>query len=269
MPNIDWSKIDASYVTEDALKAVPSLPPVPDVVTKVPGSTWTLRHWDDGYHTPLEPLPSPRRDAWVTEENPLEADVFYSMRSPYSYLAIFRLAYLHSNYNININVRVIFPIAVRTRSESGASGLTGRWYYVPYSVVDMPRTARHQGIPFRNAHPDPIVQDLYLPGGSATGAVAPMEEQPYISWLVRLGNAAELQGKSLEYCLAVSPLIWGARAPVGEWPLHVKDAVIGIGMDYDAVIKDIQQQPEKYDAVWAKNVDDHALSGQGGVPTMV
>ena len=99
-------------------------------------------------------------------------------------------------------------------------------------------------------------------------AVAPMERQPYISWLVRLGNAAELEGKALEYVLAVSPLIWGARAPLGEWPLHIKEAVNSIGMDYDAVIADIQKNPEKYDAVWQKNAEDHGKTGHGSVPVM-
>jgi 2-hydroxychromene-2-carboxylate isomerase len=95
-----------------------------------------------------------------------------------------------------------------------------------------------------------------------------MTAQPYISWLTRLAMAAQMEGKALEYCLAVSPLIWGARAPIGEWPLHVKDAVNGIGLDYDATIKDIQTNPEKYDVMWDKNADDFQSTGQGGVPTM-
>jgi 2-hydroxychromene-2-carboxylate isomerase len=269
--DVDWDNNDTTYEAPGARNAVPDLPPIPDVKSSLPEKPWTIRHWDDGYHEPLEVLPAPLNGAanLVTEENPLKVDVFYSMRSPYSYLALYRLAYLHSNYNVDVNVRVLFPIAVRTRSDSGeASGLTGRWYYFPYSVMDMPRTGRYHGVPFRFANPDPILQDIYLPGGKAGGAVAPMENQPYISWLVRLGSAAELEGKSLEYVLAVSPLIWGARTPLGEWPLHVRDAVNSIGMDYDAVIKDIQENPEKYDAVWAKNAEDHASTGQGGVPTM-
>jgi 2-hydroxychromene-2-carboxylate isomerase len=268
--DVDWDKNDTTYEAPGAREAVPVMPPIPDVRSEIPKNPWTVRHWDDGYHKPSEALPAPKRSGKdvVTEENPLEVDVYYSMRSPYSYLSLFRLAYLNSNYNVNVNVKVIFPIAVRTRSDDGkASGLTGRWYYFPYSVMDMPRTGLYHGVPFRFANPDPILQDNY-PRGEATGSVAPMEKQPYITWLVRLASAAQLQGKSLEYVLAVSPLIWGARAPLGEWPLHVKGAVNSIGMDYDAVIKDIQKNPKKYDAVWAKNAEEHAATGQGGVPTM-
>jgi 2-hydroxychromene-2-carboxylate isomerase len=268
---VDWDNNDTTYEVPGARDAVPDMPPIPDVKSSLPENPWTMRHWDDGYHKPKEALPVPKRSGKdvVTEENPLKIDVFYSMRSPYSYLSLFRLAYLNSNYNVDVNIKVIFPIAVRTRSDSGkASGLTGRWYYFPYSIIDLPRTGLYNGVPFRWANPDPILQDIYLPGGKAAGAVAPMEKQPYISWITRLASAAQLEGKSLEYTLAVSPLIWGARAPLGEWPLHVKDAVNSIGMDYDAVIKDIQANPEKYDAVWAKNAEDHAATGQGGVPTM-
>jgi 2-hydroxychromene-2-carboxylate isomerase len=267
---VDWDNNESTYVTPAALAAVPDMPPIPDVRTAKSLDNWAWNHWDDGYHKPENELPAPLsgvKDV-VTEENPLEIDVFYSMRSPYSYLVLYRLAYLHSNYNVDVNIRVIFPIAVRNRSDSGTSSeLTGRWYHYGYSVMDMPRTARYQGLPFRYAQPDPILQDTY-PQATATMAVAPMEKQPFISWLVRLGNAAELEGKSLEYVLAVSPLIWGARAPLGEWPLHIEEAVNSIGMDYDAVIADIQKNPEKYDAIWQKNSEDHGKTGHGSVPVM-
>ena len=99
-------------------------------------------------------------------------------------------------------------------------------------------------------------------------AVAPIEKQPYIAWLTRLGAAALLHGKSMEYCLAVSPLIWGGRSKPGEWPFHVEAAVNSIdGLDYDDIIADIRANPQKYDDVWLKNQDDFQATGQGGVPT--
>jgi 2-hydroxychromene-2-carboxylate isomerase len=261
----DWDNLDCTYEAPGAREAVPDLPPVPDVTTlDPPKDNWVWTHVSNGHHKTSD-LPAPQTKV-VSEEDPLEVDVFYSMRSPYSYLSLFRLAYLNSNYNVNVNIKVIFPIAARTRTKGGKAG-SGRWYYYLYSVMDAPRTALYEGIPFRYANPDPIKQDVWPPG-AYTGAVAPMEKQPYISWVVRLGNAAQLQGKSLEYCLAVSPLIWGARTKLGEWPMHVEAAVNSIGMDYDAVIKDIQANPEKYDAVWQQNQVEFQMTGQGGVPTM-
>ena len=262
---IDWDTLKPTYEAPGARDAAPDMPPVPDVSSPPPDNNWSWVHDNWEWEDPQEALPAPRTRV-VTEEDPLEVDVFYSMRSPYSYLSLFRLAYLNSNYNCNVNIRVIFPIAARTRSASGKPQ-GGRWYYYGYSVMDMPRCGQYEGIPFRYANPDPILQDI-RPQGEASRAVAPMEKQPYISWLTRLGGAAQLEGKTMEYCLAVSPLIWGARAPLGEWPLHVADAVNSIGMDHDAVIKDIHANPDKYDAVWQKNQVDFQMTGQGGVPTM-
>jgi 2-hydroxychromene-2-carboxylate isomerase len=229
---------------------------------------WCSTHYNDFYHKPRKPFPAPNREI-VSEENPLEVDVFYSMRSPYSYLALFRLAYLHSCYNVNVNIRVIFPVAARTAKPGEKSAIGGRWYFWRYSVGnDMQRTGRYEGIPWRFANPDPIVADTYPPE-SGTQITAPMDKQPYIAWLVRLGNAAQLKGKTLEYCLAVSPLIWGAQTKIGEWPFHVEAGFNSVdGLNYDETIKDIQANPDKYDAVWQKSQDDFDMTGQGGVPTM-
>ena len=86
----------------------------------------------------------------------MDLAVYITMRSPYSYLVLHRVAYLQSQYNVDITVKVVFPNAVRTQSEDGKSSVFGRWYYGAYSVVDQPRTALYQGVPFRWAHPDPI-----------------------------------------------------------------------------------------------------------------
>jgi 2-hydroxychromene-2-carboxylate isomerase len=267
VPAIDWDNLESTYTAPGALEIVPDMPPIADVTTPAPGDNWTWEHDDWGYYKPNKELPRVIRDTIVTEENPLKVDVFYSMRSPYSYLSLFRLAYLHSNYNVDVNIKVIFPIAVRTRKKSGHAG-SGRWYYYGYSVMDARRTGKYEGIPFRYANPDPILEDV-RPQGEATMAVAPMDKQPWITWLVRMGNAAQLQGKSLEYCLAVSPLIWGGRSVPGEWPFHVEDAVNSVdGLNYDQMIADIRANPQKYDDVWAQNSVDHQNTGQGGVPEM-
>ena len=87
---------------------------------------------------------------------------------------------------------------------------------------------------------------------------------------LKLGSAAELAGKSNEYVAAVSPLIWGGRASVGEWPKMVPDAFErGTGLNYEKTIKDIQKNPKKYDAVWQAHQVAQLKTGHGGVPNMV
>jgi len=262
----DWDNLGASYEAPGARDVVPKMPPVPDVTTMdPPKDNWVWTHYDEGCHKPQKPFPAAEREI-ISESNPLEVDVFYSMRSPYSYLALFRLAYLNSNYNVNVNIKVIFPIAARTSKPGQKSELAGRWYYFWYSQYDAARTGRYEGIPFRFANPDPIVNNVYPPGSSQQ--VAPLDHQPYITWLVRLANAAQIENKAMEFCLAVSPLIFGGETKIGEWPFHVEQAVDSIGMNYDAVIKDINANPQKYDAVWQKNQEEFQVTGQGGVPTM-
>ena len=246
----------------------PESPPVPSVSDPSDHSgNWLHEYYNDDAHPAANPMLAPLT-AIVTPENPLKAQVYWSMRSPYSYLVLQRITYLNSNYNVDIDVRVIFPVAARTRKDSGKAG-SGRWYKWEDAVHDTRRVGKFQGVPFRCAYPDPIKQDLYPPPPASTGMVAPLEEQPYISWLTRLGAAAQLQGKALEYINAVSPLIWGARTPNGKWPEYVEDAVNGMGMDYDAVIKDIRRNPEMHDQVWIDNQVGQQMAGHGGVPLMV
>lgn len=265
----------ATWSAAMADDVVPKLPPVPDAGSSPPPKdNWNWKYYDDTAHSyrnesHLLPDPAPLTDV-VTPENPLQVDVFYSMRSPYSYLVLQRLTWLNSNYNVDVNIKVIFPVAVRTPEMfSGGTGKGGggRWYKWADTVNDTRRVGRYEGVPYRFADPDPILQDTYPPG-QASGRIAPLEEQPYIAWLVRLACAAQLEGKSLEYVNAVSPLIWGARVPPGEWPKHVEAAVNSIGMDYDATIHGIQTNPEKYDAVWMQNQEEQMMTGHGGVPNM-
>ena len=43
----------------------------------------------------------------------LSFDLFWSFRSPYSYLATPRLVRLAAEYDLDVNVRPVLPIAVR------------------------------------------------------------------------------------------------------------------------------------------------------------
>ena len=43
---------------------------------------------------------------------PLEIDVFWSFRSPWSYLATRRLRHWQEQYQLKVNLRVVYPIAI-------------------------------------------------------------------------------------------------------------------------------------------------------------
>jgi len=72
--------------------AVPDLPPMP--VTDDPkhdpnAFLWT--HFKDNVYPPKVVGVPTARTRIVTEDDPIEVDVYWSMRSPYSYLALNRL----------------------------------------------------------------------------------------------------------------------------------------------------------------------------------
>jgi 2-hydroxychromene-2-carboxylate isomerase len=263
--------IDATWPHDPA---VPELPPMPDTDETPAGPDSFLNsHFQDGVHTPVaQGVPALRsRDEPVTEEDPLKVDVCWSMRSPYSYLVLNRLVWLNSNYCVDVNIRPVMPVAVRsTKGGSGkAGGLFGITYKVPDATWDTVRMGEFLGVPFKYARPDPIWQTYWPPFGKNFLMVHPVEKQPYIHWITRLACYASLKGKALEMVNEISPLIWGGH--VEHWPAHVKEAFNKIeGLDYDKAIKDIQDDgAKKVDAVWTENSAFMAQTGHGGVPLMV
>src|SRR5262245_27797014 len=109
---------------------------------------------------------------------PLAVDVFWSFRSPYSYLATPRLVALAERYDVDVTLRVVLPVAVR---------LPGFFQTVnplwpPYLLRDTTRIAEFLGISYTWPSPDPIVQEW------PSREVA--KEQPYIYRLARLGALA-------------------------------------------------------------------------------
>jgi 2-hydroxychromene-2-carboxylate isomerase len=252
--------------------AVPDLPPIGATDEPVPpADNWLNTHFWEGTNEPDQPSYTLRsRTRPVTSEDPLEIDVIYSMRSPYSYIATQRLVYLNSNYNVKMNLRVVLPEAVRsTKGGSGkAGGAFGRFYFVPYAMWDGVMSARYEGIQYKWPTPDPIWQTMHKPGGKNYEMVHPPEKQPYIGWIVRLGVYANSKGKGVDYIHEVGSLIWGDQED--HWPAHVKERFNRIeGLDYDTAIKYIRKNPEKVDAMWQENTKVQFQAGHGGVPLMI
>ena len=127
----------------------------------------------------------------------LIADLFFSFRSPYSYLAIGRYRAMMDEWNVDITLRPVYPLAIREPDFFERSHPN----WMRYTFKDMFRVAQFHDIPFGPPRPDPIVQDV------RTRKIA--DEQPYIFRLTRLGQAAARRGKSLAFCDEVSRLIWG------------------------------------------------------------
>lgn len=188
---------------------------------------------------------------------PLTFDVFWSFRSPYSYLATGRLARIAAEYDVDIKVRPVLPIAVRI--DGFFDTVNPLW--PPYLLRDTMRIAQFHGIDYGWPRPDPIVQDF------ATRKVAP--DQPYIYRLTRLGVEATLRGRGLRFIDEVSQIIWNGKIDGWHTGSHLAEATQRAGLDLAALDAAIEKDPKKYDAIIEENQNALTTAGHWGVPTMV
>ena len=185
----------------------------------------------------------------------LSVDLFFSFRSPYSYLALPKTLKLAADYDLDVNLRPVYPLAVRV---PGFFKKTNP-QFARYVVLDSSRVAKHENIPFRFPRPDPIVQDM------TTLDVA--EHQPYIHRLTRLGAAAQLEGRSLAFTHAIRRVLWDGSVNGWNEGDHLARAAAAAGFDLAAMDGAITADPDRYERVIAGNEQDHAASGHWGVPT--
>lgn len=186
----------------------------------------------------------------------LRADLYWSFRSPYSWLAIDRYRALTEAWDFEIDLKPVYPLAIRQPDffERNHPNWLG------YTFRDIARLAQFHDIPLAAPRPDPIVQDL------ATRRIA--AEQPYIFRLVRLGQAAARRGKSLAFCAEVARLIWGGTENWHEGD-HLAGAAARAGLDLAALDAEVAADAEALDAEVAANQAALEASGHWGVPTLV
>ncbi len=187
----------------------------------------------------------------------LSVDLFYSFRSPYSYLALPKTLKLAADYDATVNLRPVYPLAVRV---PGFFKKTNP-QFARYVVLDSGRVAKHENIPFRFPRPDPIVQDM------STLEVA--EQQPYIHRLTRLGAMAQMDGRALSFVSAVARVLWDGTVNGWNEGDHLARAAGEVGFDLAAMDAAVAADPDRYEQVIAANEKDHAASGHWGVPTFV
>ena len=187
---------------------------------------------------------------------PLEIDVFWSFRSPWSYLATPRLAEWSERYLLNVRFRVVYPIAIRT--PEFFDRVDPLW--PRYFMTDVFRVAQFLELPFQWPRPDPVVQEL-RDGRMVTGA-----EQPYIHRLTRLGALAEERGRGIEFADEVSRLIWGGTEAWDDGD-HLAVAADRVGLSLAELDKVVDAEADRLEAAIQRNQADHQAAGHWGVPT--
>jgi 2-hydroxychromene-2-carboxylate isomerase len=187
----------------------------------------------------------------------LSVDVFWSFRSPYSYLATPQLVALREQYDLEVVVRPVLPIAVRI--EGFFKRVNPLW--PPYLARDIFRLAQMQGTPVRWPRPDPIVMDI------ASGEVP--ADQPYIYRVTRMGQAAAEAGKGLAYISEVGSLIWSGSTDNWHEGDHLAKAAERAGLDPEVLEATARDEADRLDAAIEANQKALETAGHWGVPTMV
>lgn len=186
----------------------------------------------------------------------LYADLYFSFRSPYSYLALPRWRAIQRDYDLTIDLKPVYPLAIRQPDffERNHPNWLG------YTIRDVMRVAQHAGTPFAPPRPDPIVQNVM------TRQIS--DEQPYIYRLVRTGQVAARRGRGFAYADEVAQLIWGGTAGWHEGD-HLAGAAARAGLDLAELDAEAEADAEAIDVEVAAN--QAALEGAGhwGVPTLV
>lgn len=187
----------------------------------------------------------------------LDVTLFWSFRSPYSYIVLPRVAELQRCANVRVDLRIVHPNAIRNPAYFKRMDPLAR----PYFFIDTARAAAFHGLPFRRPVPDPITQN------PDTLEIA--SENPLAHWLGRLGIAATERGQGLSFASEVSKILWDSSVDNWHEGLHMADAAHRAGLDFAALQSAVDSDPKRLEAVLAANDAALHAAGHWGVPTMV
>ena len=183
-------------------------------------------------------------------------DVFWSFRSPYSYLATKRLRALSDKWDVRVRPRPVYPLAIRT--PDFFAGIKPQW--VPYLMSDVVRLSQYLGLPLGPLNPDPVTMNMM------TREIA--DEQPHIHRLTRLGIlACEVSDQAgWAFMDEVSSVIWSGQAWTEGTVLA--DAVARAGLDLNDMNARQNSESERLTKVIEGNQTEQDKY-HWGVPLMV
>ena len=184
----------------------------------------------------------------------LTYDLYWSFRSPYSYLITPRLVALEAEYDVVCNVRPVYPLAVRTPEFFETRDPL--WF--SYFQTDIHREAEFLGLPFRWPRPDPVYMDRET-------RTYP-KDQPHIHRLTRMGVAATERGKGLAFLNEISALIWSGSTDNWHEGDHIAEATRRAGLDPAEIANAVDSDAERLHGIIEVNQIDQRKAGHYGVP---
>ncbi|MFL2890343.1 MAG: DsbA family protein [Candidatus Pelagibacterales bacterium] len=186
----------------------------------------------------------------------MQVDLYFSFRSPYSYLILPRMVNLRDKHNVNVNFKLVYPLAIREPEFfKGKNLLT--YFYI--RSIDYKKHAKLNGMKFVAPKPDPINQNML------TGKIS--KHQPYIFKLCHFCQAIE-KSKQLDFALEVSNLIFGGFQ---DW--HMDESISAVtaklGLNFNDIEQSRQQNDDKLKDEILLNQKQQLEAGHHGVPLTV
>ena len=188
----------------------------------------------------------------------MKIDLYFSYRSPYSYLILPRMLKLKEKYDIEINFKVVYPIAIRMPEWFEGKNFFTFFFF---KMIDMRLQAKKLGIPFTSKlKPDPIRQNIM------TGKIS--SHQPYIFDICHLGQMAQMKGVGMEFAFEVSSLIFGG---VENWNTdeNLSQAAKKVGLDLIQLRESVNVHEQEIIGQIKQNQVDQLNAGHHGVPLTV
>ena len=188
----------------------------------------------------------------------MKIDLYFSYRSPYSYLILPRMLKLKEKYDVEINFKVVYPIAIRMPEWFEGKNFFTFFFF---KMIDMRLQAKKLGIPFTSKlKPDPIRQNIM------TGKIS--SHQPYIFDICHLGQMAQMKGVGMEFAFEVSSLIFGG---VENWNTdeNLSEAAKKVGLDLNQLRESVNVHEQEIIGQIKQNQVDQLNAGHHGVPLTV
>jgi len=183
-------------------------------------------------------------------------DLYFSYRSPYSYLILPRMLKLKNESNININFKLVYPIAIRMPEWFDKKNI----FFFMSMMSDFKKKAQLLEMPLNTPlKPDPIKQNIF------TGKIS--KDQPYIFDICHMGQEMSNRGFGLEFAYKLSTKIWSVKnwntdehlvEILSEFKIELNEIRESIKNNEGALIEQIKQ-----------NQEDQLGAGHHGVPLCV
>ena len=186
-------------------------------------------------------------------------DVYWSMRSPFCYLALDRILALEKEPDVTVAVKHVWPGAMRSKGYFKTLNPN----YPSYHTRDASRLAEFLNIPYARPKPDPLVFD------KKTMEPLALAEQPHIGPLTRMAVLAVQKGLGTTYLNTVMRLIWDGAQENWHEGYHLARAVEVAGLDFEELTERAEAEANRLDAIIDGNNESLSSVGHWGVPCSV